>query len=64
MLCSTPPHQQQPQSLQALARSQSLCLRQSQSLQTSQRCRSLNYNSEVEITVWSLISTVQCPALK
>ncbi|CAL2254631.1 unnamed protein product [Prunus armeniaca] len=64
MLCSTPPQQQQPQSPQALGRSQSLCLRQSQSLQTSQRCRSLNYNSELEITVWSLISTVQCPALK
>ncbi|XP_020417716.1 uncharacterized protein LOC109948569 isoform X3 [Prunus persica] len=45
MLCPTPPQQQQPQSLQALARSQSLCLRQSQSPRTSQRCRSLNYNS-------------------
>ncbi|BFG29549.1 hypothetical protein CerSpe_158230 [Prunus speciosa] len=45
MLCPTPPQQQQPRSLQALARSQSLCLQQSQSLQTSQRCRSLNYNS-------------------
>ncbi|CAL2254628.1 unnamed protein product [Prunus armeniaca] len=46
MLCPTPPQQQQPQSLQALARSRSLCLRQSQSRWTSQRCRSLNYNSE------------------
>ncbi|BFG29550.1 hypothetical protein CerSpe_158240 [Prunus speciosa] len=45
MLCPTPPQQQQPQSLQALSRSQSLCLQQSQSLRTSQRCRSLNYNS-------------------
>ncbi|XP_016648389.1 PREDICTED: uncharacterized protein LOC103326461 isoform X4 [Prunus mume] len=46
MLCPTPPQQQQPQSLQALARSRSLCLRQSQSRRTSQRCRSLNYNSD------------------
>ncbi|CAL8151672.1 unnamed protein product [Prunus armeniaca] len=45
MLGRTYPQQQQPQSLQALARSKSLCLRQSQSLRTSQRCCSLNYNS-------------------
>ncbi|PQQ11048.1 uncharacterized protein Pyn_25547 [Prunus yedoensis var. nudiflora] len=45
MLCPTPPQQQQPQSLQALSRSQSLRLQQSRSLRTSQRCRSLNYNS-------------------
>ncbi|KAH0986943.1 hypothetical protein GBA52_014120 [Prunus armeniaca] len=45
MFCPTP-QQQQPQSLQAFARSQSLCLRQSQSPRTSQRCRSFNFNSE------------------
>ncbi|XP_021799953.1 uncharacterized protein LOC110758129 isoform X2 [Prunus avium] len=45
MLCPTPPQQQQPQSLQNMARSQSLCLQQSQSHRTSQRCRSLNYKS-------------------